>query len=127
MFRSSRIAFQPVILAVAVVLAAAAVAQPQERRTKIRVEHYSIDAEIQPATQALIATAEVRFVPLDNNANSATFELTNALTVSTVGDSKGAAINDTRNSQDFTVKLAFEQPLAKGQPVTAKFAYEGRL
>jgi hypothetical protein len=45
-------------------------APPPRRRSAARafdVEHYTIDAEMQPATQSLIATAEVRFVPLDNN------------------------------------------------------------
>ncbi len=99
----------------------------QERRARIRVDHYNIDAEIQPATQALIATAEVNFVPLDNNTSAAAFELNNALTVSKVVDGKGAAVNDSRNQQDFTVRLTFDQPLAKGQPSTLTFTYEGRL
>ena len=82
---------------------------------------------MQPATQALIATAEVRFVPLDNNGSSVAFELNNALTVSHVVDGKGAQINDTRNQQDSTVRLSFDPPLPKGQPATLKFTYEGRL
>ena len=126
MFRS-RTALPPVAFALLALFSVTAAAQTQERRSRIRVEHYTINAEIQPATQALIATVEVRFIPLDNNATSAVFELNNALTVSKVVDAKGAAINDTRNAQDFTVRLAFDQPLAKGQPVTAKFAYDGRL
>jgi hypothetical protein len=127
MFRSSRAGRRPVVFASLALLALAAAVPAQERRARIRVENYTIDAEIQPATQALIATAEVRFVPLDNNTSSAAFELNNALTVSRVVDGKGAAINDTRNQQDSTVRLAFDQPLAKGQPATLKFTYEGRL
>jgi hypothetical protein len=122
---NSRTGPWPVILLALTALAASA--QTQERRSRIRVENYTIDAEIQPATQALIATAEVRFVPLDNNGGSATFELNNALNVSRVVDAKGAQINDTRNTQDFTVRLSFDPPLPKGQPATAKFTYEGRL
>ena len=95
-------------------------AQTRNAAPGIRVDHYTIDAEIQPATQALIATAEVRFVPLDNNTSSAVFELNNALTVSRVVDGKGAQINDTRNQQDSTVRLTFDQPLAKGQQSTAE-------
>src|ERR1017187_4732598 len=78
----------------------------QERKSRIRVEHYTIDAEIQPATQALTATAEVRFVPLDSNTSSAAFELNNALTVSRVVDGKGGKVSDTRSQQDFTVRLS---------------------
>src|ERR1017187_7141385 len=99
-------------------LTLASATEAQERKSRIRVEHYTIDAEVQPATQALSATAEVRFVPLDNNTSSVSFELNNALTVSRVVDGKGTQINDTRNQQDFTVRLSFDQPLPKGQPAT---------
>ncbi len=127
MFRSSTRCLWPVILAGLAIVCLSTAALPQERRARIRVENYNIDAEIQPATQALIATAEVRFTPLDNNVSAASFELNNALNVSKVVDGKGAVINDTRNTQDFTVRLSFDPPLPKGQPATAKFIYEGRL
>ena len=127
MFRSCPTGFRPAIFTALALISLAAATQAQERRAHIRVENYTIDAEVQPATQALIATAEVRFVPLDNNTSSAAFELNNALTVSRVVDGKGTQINDTRNQQDFTVRLSFDQPLPKGQPATLKFTYEGRL
>jgi hypothetical protein len=127
MLRSSRTGLWPVATVALALLALPAATQAQERRARIRVENYTIDAEIQPATQALIATAEVRFVPLDNNTSAAAFELNNALTVSRVVDGKGAQINNTRNTQDFTVRLSFDQSLPKGQPATLKFTYEGRL
>lgn len=108
-------------------LALGSAAQAQERRARIHVEHYTIDAEVHPATQALSATAEVRFVPLDGNTRSVSFELNNALNVSRVVDEKGSPINSTHNQQDFTERLSFDAPLAKGQPVTVKFSYDGRL
>ncbi|MGA2580303.1 MAG: M1 family aminopeptidase [Bryobacteraceae bacterium] len=127
MFRSSRTGLRPVIFTAAALISVAAATQAQERRARIRLESYTIDAEIQPATQALIATAEVRFVPLDNNGSALSFELNNALTVSRVVDGKGAQINDTRNQQDSTVRLNFDPPLPKGEPASLKFTYEGRL
>ena len=127
MFSSSRTVLWPVAFVSLTLTLLPPTTNAQERRARIRVENYAIDAEIQPATQALIATAEVRFVSLDNNTSAASFELNNALTVSRVVDSKGAQINNTRNTQDFTVRLSFDQPLPKGQPTTLKFAYEGRL
>jgi Peptidase family M1 domain/Tetratricopeptide repeat len=127
MFSSSRTGLRPVMFAALAVVCLVGATQAQERRGRIRVENYTIDAEIQPATQALIATAEVRFVPLDNNGSALSFELNNALTVSHVVDGKGAQINDTRNQQDSTVRLSFDPPLPKGQPATLKFTYEGRL
>jgi hypothetical protein len=127
MFRSCRTGLRPVVVTGLALISLAAVTQAQERRGRIRVENYTIDAEIQPATQALIATAAVRFVPLDNNGSALSFELNNALTVSRVVDGKGAQINDTRNQQDSTVRLSFDPSLPKGEPATLKFAYEGRL
>ena len=107
-------------------IALSAAAPAQERRARIHVEHYTINAEVQPATQSLIATAELRFTPLDQ-ASSATFELNNALSVSRVVDQKGRQINASRNQQDFTVRLNFDQPLPKGQPATLTFSYDGHL
>jgi hypothetical protein len=127
MFRSSSARLRPGAFAALAIVSLAAAIQAQDRRARIRVENYTIDAEIQPATQALIATAEVRFVPLDNNGSAISFELNNALTVSHVVDGKGAQINDTRNQQDSTVRLSFDPALPKGQPATLKFTYEGRL
>jgi len=118
--------FRSFSLGVALLVVASAT-YAQERRGRIRVDHYTIDAEVQPATQSLNATAEVRFVPLDNNVSSANFELNNALTVSKIVDDKGKTINSTHNQQDFTERLTFDPPLAKNQPVTLKFSYDGRL
>jgi aminopeptidase N len=69
----------------------------------------------------------VRFVPLDNNVSSANFELNNALNVSKVEDEKGKPVAATHNQQDFTERLTFDPPLARNQPVTLKFTYDGRL
>src|SRR5258706_1110154 len=119
MFRNFRFA--------AALLAVVALAPAQERRSRIDVEHYVIDAEINQRTQSLTAKAQVRFVPLEDNTNSATFELNNALNVSKVTDDKGKQIPATRYQQDFTVRLSFDQPLPKGTPVNVTFEYDGRL
>ncbi|MBI2679631.1 MAG: peptidase M1 [Candidatus Solibacter usitatus] len=119
MFRNFRLA--------AAVLAVVALAPAQERRSRIRVEHYVIDAEINQRAQSLTAKTQVRFVPLEDNVNSATFELNNALNVAKVTDGKGKTIPATRYQQDFTVRLSFDQTLPKGAPVTVTFEYDGRL
>lgn len=104
-----------------------AVAPAQERRSRIDVEHYTIDAEINQRTQLLAAKTTVRFVPLDDNVTSATFELNNALNVSRVTQDGGRQIPASRSQQDFTVRLSFDQPLAKGKPVNVTFDYDGHL
>ena len=105
----------------------AVTAAAQDRRSRIDVEQYTIDAEVSPNTQSVTAKVAVRFVPIDDNITSASFELNNALNVSKVEDDKGKQIQASRNQQDFTVRLSFEQPLPKGQPVTITFYYDGKL
>jgi hypothetical protein len=104
-------------------------APAQERRnsSRIDVEQYTIEAEVTPNTSTIAAKATVRFTPIDDNVTSASFELNNALNVSRVVDAQGKQINASRNQQDFTVRLSFDQPLPKGQPVTITFYYDGRL
>src|SRR5689334_10367425 len=114
-------------LAVFTLALAAYAAQAQDRRSRIDVEQYTIDAEISPATQSLTAKASVRLTPLDDNTTSAAFELNNALNVSRVVDDKGKQIPASRNQQDFTVRLSFEQPLPKGKQQEITFYYDGKL
>jgi len=105
----------------------AVAAQAQERKTRIDVDRYIIDADINQRTQSLAAKAAVRFTPLDDSTSSASFELNNALNVSKVLDEQNREIPSSRSQQDFTVHLNFNQPLEKGKPVTVTFYYDGRL
>ena len=116
-------------LAVTGALLAAALALPAQpvNRSRIDVQEYDIDAEISPDTSSLAAKATVKFLPVDDGITSLPFELNNALNVSRVVDDKGRQIQASRNAQDFTVRLSFEQPLAKGQPVAISFYYDGHL
>ncbi|MBL8296090.1 MAG: peptidase M1 [Bryobacterales bacterium] len=106
--------------------AAAAVAQ-DNRRPPIDVQDYQIEAEINPRTQTLTATAAVRFLPAEENTTYAVFELNNALRVSKVVDGGGRDLSPSRNQQDYSVRVNFPEPLPKGQPVTVVFRYDGRL
>ena len=127
MFRDRRQRAAAFLAAGLLLLAGSVRASAQERRNRIRVVAYAIDAEISPNTQSLSAKATVQFVPLDDNSTAATFELNNALNVSRVVDAAGKQIPASRNQQDFTVRLNFEAPLAKGRPVSVTFYYDGRL
>ena len=90
MFRNR---FRNRTLAAVVTLAVGACAAwSQDRRSRIDVEQYTIDAEVSPNTQSLSAKVSVRFVPLDDNITSASFELNNGLNVSRVVDDKGKQI-----------------------------------
>jgi peptidase M1-like protein/tetratricopeptide repeat protein len=97
------------------------------KRGRIDVENYAINAEVNPRTQTLTATAKVRVVPLDSDISSLSFELNNALNVSRVVDETGREIPSSRSSTDSTVRLSFPAPLTKGKPTTLTFSYDGRL
>ncbi|MBI3680743.1 MAG: peptidase M1 [Acidobacteria bacterium] len=102
-------------------------AQERDRRDRVDVESYVIEAEVNPRTQTLAAKAEMRLVPVDDRITSLTFELHNALNVSRVTDAEGRQIPASRSQQDFTLRLNFNDPLAKGQALTLVFYYDGRL
>jgi tetratricopeptide (TPR) repeat protein len=115
-------------LLAALLLASLAGAQDKGgKRARIDVENYSIDAEINPHTQALSANVKVRLIPLDSDVSSASFELNNALEVSRVVDETGRQLPASRSSQDFTVRVSFPAPLTKGKATTLTFTYDGRL
>jgi tetratricopeptide (TPR) repeat protein len=97
------------------------------KRAHIDVENYVVDADINPHTQALTANVKIRFVPLDNDISSVSFELNNALNVSRVVDETGRQIPASRSTQDFSVQLTFPAPLTKGKATTLTFSYDGRL
>jgi aminopeptidase N len=112
------------------ILATASLLAAQEKggkRARIDVENYVIDADINPHTQSLTASVKVRFIPLDNDISSVSFELNNALNVSRVVDDSGRQIPASRSTQDFTVQLTFPTPLSKGKATTVTFSYDGRL
>src|SRR5262249_13435797 len=106
---------------------ATGLAQAQERKSLIDVEHYTIDADINQRTQSLAAKAAVRFTPLGDNTTSVVFELNNALNITKVLDEQDRQVASSRSQQDFAVNLNFNEPLQKGKPVTVPFYYDGRL
>jgi aminopeptidase N len=114
----------PLLVALACVFSAALLAD--EARTKIDVQKYIINAAINPRTQSIEATAKIDFTPLEN-ANQATFELNNALTVSKTTDATGATMPTQRDATDFTVRVSFPSGLVKNQPVSISISYDGKL
>jgi hypothetical protein len=108
----------------------AALAQAQtaeEKRPKIDVDSYTIDAQINPETQTITARASVRFISLDDQITNAVFELNNNLNISRTVDDRGQSIEVTRNQQENSVRLAFPSALTKGQAEIVTFTYDGRL
>jgi aminopeptidase N len=97
----------------------------QEQRSRIDVEHYVITAEINPSTQSLSATAQVRFTAVDDGVSSAVFELNNTLSVSRVTDQDGRQLPASRLQQESAMRVSFPAPLPKGQSSTITFQYDG--
>lgn len=116
-----------VLQAAVVMMAALLPVTAQERRPRIDVQHYTIDAEVNPQTQSLAATVQVRFVPQDENTSSASFQLNNAMNVARIVDGAGRQIAASRSQQDFTIQVSFPEPLPKGQPASLTFTYDGRF
>src|SRR5258708_12160855 len=96
-------------------------AEDRSPKTRINVEHYLIEAEINPRTQALNANVQVRFLPIDDNVMSVSFELNNALNVTRVVDGSGRQIPGSRSNTDFTYRLNFPTPPPKAKPQTVPF------
>lgn len=103
-------------------------ADAQERRTgRVRVEHYAIDAEINPATQTIQATVKATVIPLEDNQTTAVLELNNALNITRVVDAENRQIGVSRSQEDFTARLSLPYQATKGKPLTLTFTYDGRL
>jgi aminopeptidase N len=109
-----------------VILSAVANAQ-DSRRSKIDVDSYVITAEINPRTQSLSASAQVKFTALDNNTSIVTFELNNSLNVSRVTDASGRQIQATRGQQDNTLRLILPEAAKKGDVLTYTLSYDGHF
>ena len=112
-------------------LAPALLAQSaQERaanaRARIDVQTVALQAQIDPSAQTISATAQISFIPLDNTS-SATFDLNNALNLTSVTDGEGRQITASRYQEDQSVRLNFAKPLPKGQAASVTFVYSGKL
>ncbi len=107
-------------------LSLAAFAQDR-KQGRVRVEHYTIDAEINPKAQTITANVQARIVPLEDNQTSALFEMHNSLNITRVVDSEGRQIGVSRSQEDFTARLTFPYRAVKGTPITLTFTYDGRL
>ena len=117
----------------AAILAVCALAIPAWRfasaapvRPQINVTGYVITADLDPAVNRLTATAEVTFTALED-ITSATFELNNGLAITKLTDSKGAALNSERLTNNSTVHVNLTTPIVKGTSTTFHFEYSGAL
>lgn len=109
-----------------VLLALAASAFAQEKNGRIEARHYVIDASVNPRTQSINATAKIDFAAL-GAADTAVFQLNNALKISKVVDSSGQTLNAVREAQDSSVHIALLTPLTAGQSSSLTITYDGQI
>ncbi len=109
-----------------ILLLSTALFAQQERRTRVDVEHYDIDVTVLPATQSIKAKVKMRVMPIDDRIASMQVDFNDALRVANVTDDAGAPVSFTKTA-DFSYRLQFAQPLAKGKSVNLNFEYEGRF
>lgn len=124
---SGKISFAVMLLAGALMAGWPSALPAQPNNPRIDVDHYVIDAEINPRTQDLNAKVQVQFSVLDDEIRSATFGFHNALTLASVVDSDGDPVQTTRSADNFTVTTTFPEPLKKGDSESLTFTYQGRL
>jgi aminopeptidase N len=94
--------------------------------TRLRVDDYQIDAELNPHAHKLIAHAKVKFTALED-LSVATFELNNGLRVSKVVDANNKPLDVERVTQDSTARIQVPSGIPKGTSTTFTFDYEGLL
>ncbi len=101
--------------------ALAAPAKPQ-----LQITGYVIDADLDPSSHRLSATAQVTFTALDDVA-SPTFELNNGLQLTKVTDASKKPLEAERLTNNFTVRFNLASPIPKGTSTTYTFEYSGTL
>lgn len=112
--------FLPILL-----LNAALFAQ-QDRRGRVDVEHYDIDATVEPSQQLVRAKVKMRVMPVDDRISSLQLDFNDAMRVANVTDETGALVGFSKTA-DFNYRVQFSQPLTKGKAVTLNFEYDGRF
>jgi aminopeptidase N len=95
-------------------------------RPQFKVTAYVIDADLNPATNTLTATAQVTFTALED-LNAPTFELNNGLTLSAVTDAQNQPLTAERLSTQNAVRFELQNPVPKGTSTTWTFTYSGVL
>src|SRR5882762_4756478 len=95
-------------------------------KTRLRVDDYQIDAELNPHSHKISAHAKVKFTALDD-LSVATFELNNALRLTKVTDANSKPLSAERVTQDSSVRIPLGAVLPKDSSTALAFEYEGVL
>jgi hypothetical protein len=95
-------------------------------KSRLRVDDYQIEAELNPHAHKISARAKVKFTALDD-LSVATFELNNALRLTKVTDAYNKPLSAERVTQDSSVRIPLTAGMTKDSSTTMTFEYEGVL
>ncbi len=112
------------IFAATILLTVSAWAAPA--KPQIQVTGYVINADLDPATNKLSATAAVTFTALED-LTSVTFELNNGLQLTKLTDATNKPLQSERLTNNSTVHITLTTPLPKNTSTTYNFEYSGAL
>ena len=97
-----------------------------DQKSRLRVDDYQIEADLNPHSHKISAKAKVKFTALDD-LSVATFELNNALRLTKVTDANNKPLSAERVTQDSSVRIPLTAGLTKNASTTLSFEYEGVL
>jgi Peptidase family M1 domain/Tetratricopeptide repeat len=97
-----------------------------DQKSRLRVDDYQIEADLNPHSHKISAKAKVKFTALDD-LSVATFELNNALRLTKVTDANNKPLSAERVTQDSSVRVPLTAGLSKDASTTLTFEYEGVL
>jgi len=120
------ISFHTIVAGLLAIFTASIPANAAPVRPQLNITGTVINANLEPSTGKLTATADVTFTALED-LTSASFELNNGLNVTSLTDNSGAALNFERLSSNFTVRVTLPTPLTKGSSNIFHFTYSGTL
>ena len=100
-------------------------AQAPLPRPSLDITSYAINAELDPETHHLSATATVTFTA-PANLDVVTFGFHPALKITKITDESGKVLDGERTA-DGSVRVTTNAPFVQGQPVRWTFAYEGTI
>jgi hypothetical protein len=97
-----------------------------ERRSRVDVQHYDVEAAVMPASQSIRVKAKVRFTAVDDRVSQVDFDFNDTMRVSGTVDEQGNPLGFAK-SGDFRYRLNLSKTLAKGETATVTFEYDGRF
>ncbi len=110
---------------VCLVLLPMARAQAPLPRPSLDITGYAINAELDPSTHHIAATATVTFTA-PANLDVLTFGFHPALKITKITDESGKVLDGERTA-DGSVRVTTNTPFVQGQPVHWTFTYEGAI